>query len=630
MPYIITNTDIRRGIKTGSLSQYNYSYRYPMQLKLKPGTRLHDKIRDEVLERAQVSRDALSNRFDSWNEIDQKLTGYIDISVEEERVREKDSTKPMKVVVPLSYAAKEVILAYMTAVFLDDPIFRYVGVDDRDTLGAMLLEMLVSQQVFKSKMGLSIYSMMDDAIKYGVGLAAPMFERNYGFSIDRDSNTRNYGLKWEGNRMVNVSPYNWFPDPYQSVDNIQHSEFQGWLTTESVSACLTREKNDSNYFNGLYLKHIDGRSVFGFDESERDRDSVRPSTGRSVTSPVDIIWMCVDLIPDEWGLGRYKYPEKWIFGVAGDSVIIKAQPLQLDHGMFPIVACAPTTDGNNIAPISLLETTYGLQNFVDFLYNSHIVNTRKMLNDMFVVDPETININDLKNPAPGKIIRTRKRVWGQGVKGAVEQLKVEDVTRGNVMEALSVSQVINMAIGAPDVLQGAAHKGERISAHEYQGTKSAALARLEKMAKIASMQSMQDLAYMVASHTQQFMSKEQIVRISENYANDIAEEYGTDVRSISISPSDINIDFDIIVQNGTLPNVGSPEIWATIFQIVTANPELTQKFDTVRIFKHLAKLDGARNVKEFERKVQTAVKPDEEVVNQADKGNILPMEAMSA
>ena len=69
------------------------------------------------------------------------------------------------------------------------------------------------------------------------------------------------------------------------------------------------------------------------------------------------------------------------------------------------------------------------------MFNSHVANVRKAINDMIIYDPYLVNSNDLKNPAPGKLIRLRRPAWGKGVKDVAQQLGVSDVTRGNIADS---------------------------------------------------------------------------------------------------------------------------------------------------------------------------------------------------
>ena len=72
-----------------------------------------------------------------------------------------------------------------------------------------------------------------------------------------------------------------------------------------------------------------------------------------------------------------------------------------------------------------------------------IANVRKAINDMLVVDPYMVNIHDLRKPGPGRLIRLRRAVWGRGVKDAVGQLEVRDVTQGHVSDAMMFMSFVN-------------------------------------------------------------------------------------------------------------------------------------------------------------------------------------------
>ena len=168
---------------------------------------------------------------------------------------------------------------------------------------------------------------------------------------------------------------------------------------------MREEEYDPDMFNVRYVKEGEGRSSLCGDESGRGSRTRMSSTQSQQTAhrnQVYVLWMTVDLIPEDWGVGKGDRPEKWLFGVAGDKCIIKARAMELDHGMFPVVAASPTFTGYTAAPIGSMEHIGGLQQVLNFLLNSHVTNIRKSLNDMLVVDPLLVNMNDLANPGPGR------------------------------------------------------------------------------------------------------------------------------------------------------------------------------------------------------------------------------------
>ena len=636
MPILLggRNTFIRN---TTPLSSAKYPYTYPFGLKLKPLTPVHDALVTTVMGLARDSQQAMSKRYDSWKDIDKTLTAYIPTDTDEKKVIAKDSRKPISIVVPVSYATLETLLTYMVAAFLENPIFKYSGAGPEDMIGAILLEMVVDRQVRQSKMGLALHTQWRDGLAYGLGVVAPVWKKRMGYRsvTGEGGRERVPAVLFEGNDLMNIDPYMYLPDPNVPVHKVQEGEHVGWVQRTNRMQLLSEELANPSMFNCKYLAHINGPSTLFSNQSQRDRYGVSNQAQTMTNSNVvDVVYKYVNLIPKEWDLGNGQYPEKWLFGVAGDQVLIRAQPLGLDHNMFPVAVCAPDYDGYSAVPISRLEVINGLQRTMDFLYNNHFANVRKAINDILIVDPEMININDLLDPEGGILARLRKKAWGRGVKDAVMQLPVNDITRQHIPYANFVSDLTAKYSGATDGLMGInRHTSERVSATESRDIRGSALSRLEKAARVAGLQSMYDLSYMIASHTQQLMEQDQYAKILGTWAERLQEDFGLaddprqmDIRTgqrIQITPADLLIDYDIVMPDGTLPNTGDPALWKDVLQIVASQPLLLAKLDVVRIFKHWARMSGASNVDDFSMKA--SVQPQEQIDAQVQQGNLKPV-----
>ncbi len=342
--------------------------------------------------------------------------------------------------------------------------------------------------------------------------------------------------------------------------------------------------------------------------------------------PVDIIYMYVDLIPSEWHLGSSDYPEKWFFGLAGDNIIVIAEPMGLDHDEFPVVIDCPAYDGRSMVPIAELETINGLQHTIDWLFQSHITNIRKAINDMIVIDPYLVNYTDVANPKPGKIIRMRRAAFGRGlVRDAIQQLNVNDVTRTHVNDAAVMMQIADSVTSTGEPVRGVRRKtSERVSAAEITDTKMAALSRLEKNSRISSIQCMSTIGDLFAHHTKQLMSQDMYVKNIGRLEKDLMLEYDLDEYSL-VRPSDIDVYHDVIPHDGTTPGAQDTQAWTQLYQIIANNHVLAQQFDMVRLFKHIARGMGARNVNDFVLNtsgIDVAVASQERVEEEARKGNI--------
>jgi hypothetical protein len=646
MPYIVHGETTKRRDYT-IYDKYSYDYEYPDDLDLKPGSDFHNKLASKIYQRATESRTEISKRFPSWREVDRVLTTYIPTSDKEKTIKEKDSRRPVSIVFPYTYSMLEALLTYMTMAFFQDPLFQYEGVEDDDTIGGMLLELIVKLHCIKTKVPLALHTSFRDAFSYGVGIGLPGWLKIFGKVPKKakvttesdigkgDLNFTNFvdDLIFEGNDLSNIDPYMWLPDPSVSSVHIQQGEFFGWIERDNYMNMLSEESYDKTVFNMKYVKHkMDKKSTLSRDQSERQtkfKGNANETRGMTTsTHPTDRINMYINLIPKDWKLGDSEYPEKWFFSLTADDIITSCHKANHYHGMYPAAVASPEFDGYSITPISRMEILYGLQGVLDFLFNSHVANVRKSINDMIVVDPYLVNIADLKDPEPGKLIRLRRPAWGHGVDKVVQQLVVQDITRANIADSAYITQWMDRISGADQSMQGSLRQGgpERLTRSEFQGTRGSAISRLQRLAMLIGMQYMQDIGTMFAVHTQQYMSRETYVKITGRYEEQLMKTFNRP--RVRVTPSDISIAYDVIVRDGSVPGGNFSEAWINLFSTIAQTPELHQQFDVFRIFTYIAQQMGAKNVEDFKRVAsQTNIvqQDDETVLREAERGNLVPI-----
>lgn len=97
------------------------------------------------------------------------------------------------------------------------------------------------------------------------------------------------------------------------------------------------------------------------------------------------------------------------------------------------------------------------------------------------------------------------------------------------------------------------------------------------------------------------------------------KEYGKN--PAMVNPYQILVDYDVRVRDGSVPGGNYSEVWLKMWESIVGNEELAQTFDTVRIFKHIARNAGAKNVDSFLR-VNTM--GDQQVQGQVQAGNLIP------
>lgn len=641
-------------VDIGSISSHDYEYDYPDGLDLKPGSQLHAFLLGRLIRYGLESSRLASMRYNAWTEMDEKLTAYIPTSEKEKQVKARDRRKPVSIVFPYSYAILETLVAYLVAAFFPEPMFRYEGVGPEDMAGATLMERVISLHCVRNKVALNLHTMFRDASAYGFGVVAPEWVVKMGTKIQKQPlitfdgegrpQTTGYHRRpidevlFEGNGLVNIDPYCYLPDPSVPIHDVQRGEYVGWMDRGNLMDMLLEEQSDSELFNVKYLRHLNGKasSVLGTNKLNRTRQrgtQYDTRMDRMISDPVDRFHLFVKLIPSVWNLGTSNVPEKWLFTVAADSIIIRAKPIGLHHNMFPIAVCAPDFDGYSPITYSRLEILSGMQVTIDWLFNSHIANVRKAINDVLIVDPYLININDLKEPEAGGLVRLRRPAWGKGVTNAVTQLNITDITRQNIGDVSAIIQYMQTIGGTDNPVMGNLRSGgpERLSASEFQGTAQGAVNRLERIAKIIGIQAMQDIGYMFAYHTQQLMEKDVWVKSVGQWPESIKKQFEITDDRIRVEPNDLLVDYDLLVRDGSVPGGNFSDVWTQLFQTIGNSELLLQKFDIVRIFKYIATNLGAKNIDDFElrqqtQRVQGITAPDTTVQQLVQQGDLTPVE----
>jgi hypothetical protein len=409
-------------IASSLLSSRDYGYKYPYGLNLKPSSELHRKIISEVMLRATESYSVMSTRYSDWAKIDETSTAYIQADADEKKLQLKDPRKPVSIVVPQSYATLEIMLSYLIAALLESPILRYEGNGPEDIYGAILLEKVIDWQCDATKAFLPMYLLLQDGLKYGLSALSPTWVRKTHtvarkrpslFAFGQDTRVHVEEVYYEGNELVTIDPYLYFPDVNMSAHEAGKGEYLGWIQPTNIMSLLMQERTDPDIFNVLYLKEKGSAKskYYNPDASGRNsRSKVQTGTayGTGSTSRCDILWMNIDLIPSEWklpggsGNRRGDYPETWLFGVGGDCIVTYCKRVSLNHGMKPVVTFAPDFDGRTATPISRMEVISGLQTALDWLFNCYddkteVLTSRGWVNlantlpddEVATVDPDT-------------------------------------------------------------------------------------------------------------------------------------------------------------------------------------------------------------------------------------------------
>ena len=601
---------------------------------------MHDRLITEIRARVERWRNKIRERIREWSKVEDLYFAYTPLPEDELRrkaLAEEGKPQYTTIVIPYTYATVLSALTYWSSVFLSRaPIFQYMGRHGEAEQQVQAVEALIDYQVHAGGMLPALYGWIGDPLKYGYGVIGVYWADDFQFLTRRTVQPKTVdGVPipdtfeevelieavptYSGNRLFNVRPHDFIFDTRVALRDFQSGEFAGRIVQISWNEVL-RRKHRGDYFNtehiekaarDYFLDRLTGSPRVQLPGSHTDvvfTESSRPE----FVEAIELIW---EIVPSEFGLGSLDYPEKWVFTVAFDNVIIGAQPLGERHGRFPYFLSFYDIDPYSISPKGMIEIIRPLNEVLSWLFNSHMYNVRRALNDQFIVDPSRVTLRDIREGGPGRIIRLMPEAYGTDVRSAIQQIPVVDITRQHLLAFDKVIELIQRTTGVTDNIMGLLHPGGRKTATEVRASSSFGVNRLKTIAEYNSAVGWGPLAVTLVQASQQHYSSRQKFQI----VGDLADEAR---RFVEVGPDDIQGTFDFIPVDGTLPidRFAQANLWKEILIGLSQQSPIAGQYDLGRIFAWMAQLAGLKNIHQFRVKAQVA--PDAQVMEMLASGRL--------
>ena len=645
---------------------------YPRDLDLHPKSDLTKFIIQEIHNRAEVAHEELSKCTEDYRASDWTQGAYMPADEHDAGVMQLDSRKPVTCVVPISFSVKEMMQAAMMSVFGGPIIHRYKGMGSAKAhISAAKRERVVARHSDWFKERLKLDMCIGSALQYGRGFVALNWTKKFGsipvteeISDSLSTLLQGQGLEkgdiirylgeevqlQEGTELVNLDIYQMLLDPNRDVNTLQKSEFIGWMYRTSAQDLMRRSRDpEERLFNAPAVRKLaaqggsysvwwnrdDGRGTLG--------ESTAPTEGNAelAINPVDVIQMYIDIIPSEWGLGDEDYCQKWMFAVAGDRVVIQAEPLRLSHGMYPVAGCAPNADGVKHSPVSHLFMIREIQRFADWLMKSRQDAVRTILNGLIFFDPSKVDPDDILNPGMGKLVRVRPGSYSEGgIQQYVHQMQISDPTVNHMAGIMQLDQIARNGIGAGDMVAGQmGDMPERPTSQGIQVAAQATSARLQLLAKRIDEQMMTDIAWQMAMNLPQFMSADVAAPILGSLEQELRKDYGIegDNEDIMVGFKDLEFPFTCVPHTDANPEItnmaGMTEVLKTLLSVEGVGAEVAGGLRLVDLYINYMRKNGLDNIDDFRAAMPAGVPgmnvqsmPDEQVQQGVQAGNLVPMQ----
>lgn len=616
---------------------------------------LHSDLVKLVNDRFSFSYRQMSGRYEAWRKNERQHLAYVDPD-EVDKAGKKLFTQARDIVVPYTYAVMQTRLTYyFFSMIGKSPLVPITGRGPNDVVPAKLMEIVQDYQMGETKAAAVWYCFLQDAERYGVGIIRNLwhsFEEQRWTLVRKPINVlwwqvgeklireKSRQVIYEGNLPTNVSPYNFFPDPRVNIADVKQYEYWGHIINRSYNYLKMAEAN-GEYFNidKIPLVSKDNQNkTFEEDRVNTESDLGKivnvtgitglmtdPSTNATKDSAnIKLKEMEIRLIPKDHDLSNEKYPEYWMISIANDQIVIKAEPL-----IYPEFSCYVGESNHDYAApmnLSTVDMANGLADHLSWLYNSHMANVRKIINNSVVVDPSLIQLEDLLSDNPVKIIRLKEDAWGRpdAVRNSIQQLQMNDITRGHIQDSQIVMNLIQRVTAATDNIMGMVEEVKR-TATETSSTINLATARLKLIAMLYFVLAIKPMNKAQIQNNQGFLSEERWYRITDDTALNLGYDPQDIKNRIFVKPTDLfgNFDYDIPSFDIPIDKINLAKVWTDVIQKTISNPILSQKFDIVPMFRQFLYNVGVTNSKDFE--VKTKVLPDAQVQQMAQNGSLAPL-----
>ena len=615
----------------------------------------------------KLSAEQMSRFHDGWDNNDFIYRGY-KLFDKDDKDAVKDG-EPPKIIVPITYAQTQTAISFILSTFSQrDMFYQLTGSGPEDCHKVQALETDLNYQMVRQKHLFKLYCYLLDTFKYGFGVMQAQWGTDYA-KMRISKKTESYGalggmmkmfgakatpkvsyteelgdvLMYEGNKLENISPFTFYPDPSVVLSQFQTGKFVAHDIETSRTAVIKKE--GETYFGTSKipvtippdeLKDRKRRTGRLFGDKVGDRSVVPgPGEGSQRVDAIVLTEVMVELIPrkatEDFGIdvGSEDVPMKYLAVIGNDRKLIRFEPAGYLHNEFNYCMSEYSPDHNTFYNPGLSDTIYELQNIITFFLNSHIVNVRKIIQNRFVADPSKIEMSDFHNNAT--VIRLKQA--GLPIDRILKQLDVHDVTSQHVSDMDTLVKLVQVVTGINENALGQ-YAGGRRSATEARSVNAGAAARLKMHAQLIWQQGLEPLGRQILSNTRQGRTQK-VYDMIVGALNAKAPFADT----ILADPESLAGGYDFLPYDATLPSDRQQQagIFQELLTAIISNPMAAQALNLspVKLLDHIAELYNIRNMGDFALNPQQnglpmppemQVMPDQQVGNMVADGKLQPMQ----
>jgi hypothetical protein len=582
-------------------------------------------------EKVNMSRDEMAKNYPAWDFADQVYRGEVKPDLADKKAQARK--EPGKMLLPMTKSQVETFVAFTCRMFTQRPTyFQLDAYSDEDERPARMGECTLERDLkWNNYKGVILPAFVRSIAKYGIGIKKETWNpktKQCKTMVPDPTYVPNPNLPpieppmieqveektmYLGNKIINVSPYQFFPDPSLPITRFQEGEFCASEEEQSFTALQEMERRGIVAGIEHVRRTCDGdiarRLMFAEKTGARDPAASKGEARYGVLTEVQ-----VRLVPSETLIAPGVVLDKNItqsticlIQYVNDDRIVRIEPdMGYEHDEFSYSVAQFLNDGERFINGGIVEDIGALQEAATWFINSHITSVRKVIDNRLIVDPKFVEMEDLEKRRP--VIRTKPGASMTTMERWFFQLEVRDVTQKHVEDADRLNAWAKEGTGINENLLGQFAAGRR-SALEARNVNSNSAARL-----ILTVSGIWDMGEVpmgkrMLSNLRQGLDVPQFVRVYgetrtlvDNQASALTDPQGSNAlaRFLPVNKTELVGNYDFQVFDGTLPS----QRGATAMQLrellmaMAANPQSIPVlgFDPQLVLTEILELSDVRNV----------------------------------
>jgi len=583
----------------------------------------HKQILQDSMNLVESSRRKMATFYSKWDHADAVYRGEILADQEDKKAR--DRKEPEKMVVPISYSQVQTFVTFGMSVLMQrERFFELLAVNEQSHGASRIAEALLQRDLNYNRFESKLYQFLLDIARFGVGIfksgwveekqmvksSIPIPQGDFmGIALggQQAQEVSSWKTKYLGNKILNISPYRFFPDPSFPICRFAEGEFVA--SEDEYQITTLRQMEADGMISGVkYIKPLKKNNDVAATERRMGPDTIRglkcsgddisKDTAQSLGTVV-LTEIQRRIVPSEYKiesepLGPETYPVLYNIWYVNDSRVVKCEPANYVHNQFTFDVAEYNPDAHHLVNNGLSDSIDQLQSVLSWFINSRITSVRKVISNKIIVDPSGVEMKDIRERSP--VIQLKPAVAGRGVERYIQQLPIQDVTTRHLDDAKYLKDLVQVTTGVNENIMGQFYPGRR-SAQEARNATSSAASRLKTIISLVFNSAIEPLGRKMLSNLRDGLDQETVVRI---VGVDPAMQGAS---FLKITKQDIQGDFDFEVFDGTLPSEKgfTAQALQDILVALLSQPQaaIAVGLDPRELLLEVLRLRGVRNPERF-------------------------------